>query len=132
MEAMTTRTSSRARTASRTSGQRAIKKTRGAIRGPRDLSSRKGFSDIPRPIPPGSVVKLIRTDRRTPAWKGQVGRRFRIGYYSKQDGLDVVWLVDAAGKYCQTADHHCLSSYFRIVRLSRETDLYGTKRPKLR
>ena len=115
--------------------------------GPRDLSSRKGFftpakavtkktsgvqAEMPRPIPPRSVVELIRADKGTPEWKQQIGRQFRIGYYSPQDGLDVVWLVDAAGEYCQTTDHDYLSKYFRIVRIARETDVYGTKRAKLR
>src|SRR5688572_15257454 len=59
---------------------------------------------LPQPIPPRSVVELVRADNRTPTWRRQIGRRFRIGYYSPQDGLDTVWLVDDVGTYCQTAD----------------------------
>ena len=112
-------------------GEQRLKRLAGSVSGPWDLSSRKGFL-TPRPIPPRSVVELIRADKGTPAWKQQVGRQFRIGYYSPQDGLDTVWLVDAAGKYCQTTDHEYLAKYFRIVRVSRETDFYGARRAKLR
>src|SRR6266403_2656675 len=89
-------------------GERRPKRLAGSVSGPWDLSSRKGFL-TPRPIPPRSVVELIRADKGTPAWKQQVGRQFRIGYYSPQDGLDTVWLVDAAGEYCQTTDHDHLA-----------------------
>jgi hypothetical protein len=87
---------------------------------------------LPQPIPPRSVVKLVRADNRTPAWKRQVGREFRIGYYSPQDGLDTIWLVDDAGTYSQTADHASLKKYFRVIRLSRETDYYGKNRSPIR
>src|SRR5437867_1860247 len=87
---------------------------------------------LTQPIPPRSIVELARADSRTPAWRREIGRRFRIGYYSPQDGLDTVWLVDDAGEYCQTADQSSLPKYFRIIRLSRETDYYGRNRPPIR
>ena len=90
------------------------------------------LSDPEGVIPPRSIVELVRADKRTPSWKGQVGKRFRIGYYVCQDGLDVIWLVDEKGSYRETTDHDFLRKYFRIVRLSKETDYYGVNRPPLR
>jgi hypothetical protein len=84
-----------------------------------------------RPIPPRSVVELVAADRRTPLWRGQIGRRFRVGYYSPQDGLDTIWLVDDGGSYCQTINHAGLEKYFRVIRRSREADLFGRKRRPL-
>ena len=81
-------------------------------------------------IPPRSVIRLIRTD---PDWDTdlQIGDRLRIGYYSRQDGPNCVWLVDSAGNYNQTWDQKSLLDYFEIVSLSDETDLYGLHRPVL-
>lgn len=56
---------------------------------------------------------------------------FRIGYYSRQDGLDVVWLVDDAGEYEQSTDHEFLHRYFSILELSDEDDLFGDEREPL-
>ena len=30
--------------------------------------------------------------------ESRIGRRFRIGYYSRQDGLDCIWLVNEKGE----------------------------------
>jgi hypothetical protein len=89
-------------------------------------------AELSRPIPPRSVVELVHADSRTPAWRRQIGRQFRIGYYSPKDGLDTVWLVDDAGTYSQTADQASLRKYFRVIRLSRETDYYGKNRSPIR
>lgn len=79
-------------------------------------------------IPPLSVVKVIRnTDE--PADTDWVGKIFRIGYYSKQDGLDCVWLVDDEGKYKQTVDQKMIKTHFEILKLSDETDFFGADRP---
>lgn len=77
------------------------------------------------PIPPGSVVELYRADSEAPLWKKEIGKQFRIGYYSKQDGLDVIWLVDEKGDYCQATDHEFLYKYFRIIQLSSRKDYFG-------
>jgi hypothetical protein len=82
-------------------------------------------------IAPRTVVKLVRTDRTNRGWKADIGRRFRIGYYSRQDGLDCIWLVNAAGEYEQTTDHESLSEYFKIVRRSKEKDWFGRNRRRL-
>jgi len=82
-------------------------------------------------IPPRSVVELVRADSAAPRWKANVGRRFRIGFYGKQDGLDCIWLVNDAGEYEQTTDHEALSKYFKIIKRSKEKDLFGTNRRRL-
>ncbi len=87
---------------------------------------------IPNPIPPRSIVRLIRAGGDTPDWKEDMGRRFRIGYYSPQDGLDCIWLVNEDAKYEQTCDHEFLFKYFNIERLSRESDLFGVNKAILK
>jgi hypothetical protein len=80
---------------------------------------------IPKIIPPKTILKLVHADSTTPLWKNQIGRRYRVGYYSKQDGKNTIWLVDEAGNYCETTDRKTLMSYFEIVRLAKKTDLFG-------
>jgi hypothetical protein len=60
----------------------------------------------------------------------EVGRRFRIGYYSWMDGVDCIWLVNDEGKYERTIDHDFLQEYFEIEILSKEKSLYGRNRPQ--
>ncbi|MGD1276449.1 MAG: hypothetical protein ABR964_04410 [Tepidisphaeraceae bacterium] len=83
---------------------------------------------IPRIIPPKTLVRLSRYDDSTPHWRKQMGREFRIGYYSPRDGSDCIWLVNKSGQYEQTIDRATLLMYFDIVRLSHETNLYGANR----
>jgi hypothetical protein len=97
---------------------------------PRDLRDKK--KDLPPTIPPRSIFRLVRSDPDTPDWKKDVGREFRIGYYSKQDGLDVIWLVNEHGEYEQTTDREFLLKYFEPVEISDESDLYGSAKPQLR
>ncbi len=87
---------------------------------------------LPEVIPPGSVFRLRRSDRNTPSWKADVGRLFRIGYYSRQDGLDVIWLVNDSGEYEQTTDREFLLKYFEPISISGETDWYGDDKPGFR
>jgi len=82
-------------------------------------------------IPPLTVVRLVRAGKNTPQWKTQIGRTFRIGYYSRQDGTDCVWLVNDAGQYEQTADQKELLNYFEVVERSKERALYGANRPQI-
>jgi len=82
-------------------------------------------------LPPRSVVKLVRADKDTRKWKANIGRRFRIGYYSRQDGLDCIWLVNDAGEYEQTTDQESIQKYFKIIKRSSEKDLFGTNRRRL-
>ena len=83
---------------------------------------------FPTPIPPCSIVR-VKAARRNP-WRTEVGRRFRIGYYSQMDGLDCIWLVNDKGEYEQTLDHEALARFFEIESISRERSRYGRNRPK--
>lgn len=76
------------------------------------------------PIKPMSVVKLIK-DYGGKHSKYNVGRMCRIGFYSKKDGLDVIWLVDQNGNYCSTLDHEFLELYFEVVEESNVFDYHG-------
>ena len=87
--------------------------------------------DLPEVIPPRSVFRLARSDAATPDWKADIGRVFRIGYYSPQDGLEMIWLVDEQGRYEQTTDRSALLEYFEAITISDESDLYGADRPEL-
>lgn len=86
---------------------------------------------IPTIIPPRSRVRLVRADRTTPLWQKQIGRGFRVGYYSRQDGLDCIWLVNENGEYEQTTDRAGLLRYFEIERLTEERDYYGVHKRRL-
>lgn len=77
-------------------------------------------------IPPSSVVKLLAP------WGDDQGRVFRIGYYSRQDGLDCVWLVNESGKYEQATDQKSITKDFQVLRRSDETDWFGFQREVLR
>lgn len=87
---------------------------------------------VPKIIPPRSMFRLARSDVKTPTWKKDVERVFRIGYYSRQDGLDDIWLVNEKGEYEGTADRDHLLKYFEPVKISRETNLYGVGKPQFR
>ena len=77
------------------------------------------------PICPYTRIRLIRVDENTPEWKDCINKEFTVGYYSKQDGLDVIWLVDKDGEYCETIDHEALSGYFEILQESDNRDYFG-------
>ena len=83
------------------------------------------------PIPPRSVVKWLRAPNCDADDNPDVGKVFRIGYYSKQDGLDVIWLVNDEARYGQTIDHEYLNSNFSILEISDETDFHGVNREAL-
>jgi hypothetical protein len=86
---------------------------------------------IPKVIPPRSRVRLVKADRHTPAWRKDVGRRLRIGYYSRTDGWGCIWLVNEDGAYEQTTDREFLLKYFEIERLSDERNFYGAGKRRL-
>jgi hypothetical protein len=65
-------------------------------------------------------------------WGNDQGRVFRIGYYSPQDGLNCVWLVNEAGIYEQTTDQNSIGKDFEVLQLSTETDFHGVNREILR
>jgi hypothetical protein len=76
-------------------------------------------------IPPRSVVKLLAP------WGNDQGSVFRIGYYSRQDGLDCVWLVNEKGEYERTTDQNSIREDFQILRRSDESDWFGFNREVL-
>ena len=76
------------------------------------------------PVCPNTRIRLIRADESTPMWKDCIDKEFTVGYYSKQDGLDVIWLVDRDGEY-ETIDHEALSEYFEILEESNDPDYFG-------
>jgi len=86
---------------------------------------------IPKIIPPRSRVRLLRADRQTPYWQKANGRQLRIGYYSRKDGLDCIWLVNENGAYEQTTDRAFLLKYFDVEQLSREKNFYGRGKRRL-
>jgi hypothetical protein len=87
--------------------------------------ARRPGSDV---IPPTSIV------RYKGGWRGKAvprkGTLFRVGYYSRYDGLDVVWLVNESGKYECTTDLADIRRNFEIVFRARERSLYGCNRPR--
>jgi hypothetical protein len=82
------------------------------------------------PIPPCSIV-TVKAAPENP-WRKEVGRRFRIGYYSWMDGLDCIWLVNNKGEYEQALDHDYLYKFFEIEIVSKERSLYGRNRSQLK
>ena len=89
------------------------------------------MKSLPKVIPPRSRVRLVRFDKRTPAWRKDVGREFRVGYYNRKDGLGCIWLVNEDGKYEQTTDREFLLKYFDVERLSEERNSYGQGKRRL-
>jgi hypothetical protein len=86
---------------------------------------------IPKIIPPRSRVRLFRADHQVPSWKKDIGRRFRVGYYSPKDGLDCIWLVNEDGEYEQTTNRKFLLKYFDIEHWSQEKSFFGRGKPRL-
>jgi HEAT repeats len=83
-------------------------------------------------IPPRSRVRLIKAARQTPFWKKAIGRQFRVGYYSRKDGLDCIWLVNENGAYEQTTDRAFLLKHFDVEHWSQEKNFYGRGKRRLR
>ena len=86
---------------------------------------------LPPIIPPRSKFRLVRSDKDCPMWRNHIGRVFRIGYYSEQDGTDCIWLVNEKGEYEQTTDREYLLRYFEPMAISSETDIYGDSKVSL-
>jgi|GEM_PF-1575081 len=78
-----------------------------------------------QPIPPKHVVKLMKLWPHARNQGYKKGERWRIGYYSKQDGLDLIWLVDSKGNFHWTVDHNRLHNTFEFLNRSDEDDFYG-------
>jgi hypothetical protein len=99
----------------------------GKHRRPYTLRPKKKYR-FPSPVPPCSVVRVKNAPKNP--WRAEVGRRFRVGYYSQQDGLDCILLVNDQGKYEQSLDHETLARFFDIETVSQERSRYGRNRPQ--
>ena len=84
-----------------------------------------------QPLPPRSVLRLKKLWPHATRRGHEIGEIRRVGYYSRHDGLDCIWLVDKDGKYNWTADHKWVMDKFEVVKLSDETSMFGRGRPKL-
>jgi hypothetical protein len=82
-----------------------------------------------RPISPRAVI-AVREDNPGPH-RSLIGMILRVGYYSKQDGTNVIWLVYPDGKYVETTDHRLLNRHFTVITASEETDVFGANRPQI-
>lgn len=83
------------------------------------------------PLPPGTILQLAKLWPHARKKGHEIGEIRRVGYYSPQDGLDCIWLVDVTGNYNWTADHKWVSEMFTVIRLSDETDFYGKTKRRL-
>ena len=84
------------------------------------------------PIPPRSVLRLAKLWPNARKQGHADGEIWRVGYYSKQDGLDCIWLVNTAGEYRMTSDQEWLYQTFEVLCVTDEDDLYGEKREVLK
>jgi hypothetical protein len=80
-------------------------------------------------LPPLTLLQLIRAARlqNLRLIPDQVGQFFQIGYYTPNDGLELVWIVDEVGTYLGTIPRALLRKYFRICKISGETNYSGVK-----
>ena len=81
------------------------------------------------PIPPRSTVR-VKDVPRSP-WRKELGKVFQIGYYSKMDGLDCLWLLDEQGDTARTLDLASLHKFFENVSIWNERSHYGRNRRSL-
>ena len=84
------------------------------------------------PIPPRSVLRLAKLWPNARKQGHETGEIWRVGYYSKQDGLDCIWLVNTKGEYHMTSDHDWLYRKFEVLSLSNEDDFHGDDREVLK
>ena len=92
-----------------------------------EASPRKYYKS--RPISPRTMI-AVREDNPGPH-RSLRGMVLRVGYYSKQDGTNVIWLVYPDGKYVERTDHRLLNRHFTVISASEETDLFGVDRPQI-
>lgn len=82
-------------------------------------------------IRPKSVIRLVKLWPYARKQGHKVGELWRIGYYSKLDGANVIWLVDEEGSYQWTVDCKFIADHFVIIEASTEKSYYGDNREKL-
>ena len=64
-------------------------------------------------------------------WKKSLNAIYQVGYYSRRDGADCIWLVNESGEYQETVDHDYLFKYFDIIQISDEKNLTAQRGPQL-
>jgi len=64
-------------------------------------------------------------------WKKSLGAIYQVGYYSRRDGADCIWLVNESGEDQETVDHDYLFKYFDIIQISDEKNPTAQRGPKL-
>lgn len=83
------------------------------------------------PLPPLTLLRLVRLWPHARKQGREKGQLYRVGYYCKHCGPEVIWLVDPAGNYNWTVDREFISRNFEVVETSRERSWYGKGRPKI-
>jgi len=83
------------------------------------------------PVPPTSVLRLVRLWPNARKQGKEAGQVWRVGYYSQRDGVATIWLVNARGEYVCTIDEPFLSEHFEVVETTKERSIYGRGRPRL-
>jgi hypothetical protein len=84
-----------------------------------------------RPLPPRTVLRLVKLWPHARNQGREVGQIYRVGYYCRGCGPRIVELVNTKGEYKWTADHEFIERHFELVEVSRGRSLYGRNRPKL-
>ncbi len=86
---------------------------------------------------PLSEMRVRNVTAHEPAWSGYLGRVFRIGYSSRQPGLDSVWLVSGDGEYggslefVEFVDQNRIETHFDVLFRTGETGLFEADCPAL-
>ena len=80
------------------------------------------------PVPPTSVLRLVRLWPHARKHGKEVGQTWRVGYYSRRDGVETIWLVNARGEYVWTIDEPFFREQFEVVEAARERSIYGRGR----
>ena len=76
-------------------------------------------------VSPCSIVVLDKCPEGGVFWANKVGKYCRIGFYSKQDTVEIIWLVNQQGEYIETASQNDFLKYFSIVEDSQIEDYFG-------
>ena len=81
---------------------------------------------------PLTVLRLKKLWPHAKKKRRRIGQIYRVGYYSKQDGTELIWLVDDNGDYNWTADEKFIDNHFEIIELSKARSIYGYNKPKIK
>jgi hypothetical protein len=61
----------------------------------------------------------------------EIGQVWRVGYYSRRDGVETIWLVNNCGEYTWTVDEPFVRRHFEVLEYAKERSIYGRGRPRL-